>query len=303
MFTRALRFRLAAVLAVAVSLTLASSAQTSKRPLTHADYDAWRSIYTPTLTRDGRFLAYAFMPQDGDGDLIVRDLKTGQERREPVGALPPPPIPTGEEPPDEPATPRSVRIFTTSDSRFVVATTFPAKAATAQARRERKRPEEMPKGEVLVVNLTANGSTRLPAAKRVQVPSRGGAWLAYLKQGAPAPRESGAREGGSAPRVEYGTDLVIRDLARGTERIVSSVLEFSFARDGKTLLYAVSSRTPEENGVFAITPGSAAAPAPVLSGTGKYSRLTWNRGETEAAFTMDASVYRWQRGAAQARPV
>jgi hypothetical protein len=79
------------------------------------------------------------MPQEGDGELIVRDLKTGQERRENVGALPPPPIPTDEELPDEPPAPRSVRIVMTADSRFLVATTFPSRAATDQARRERKR--------------------------------------------------------------------------------------------------------------------------------------------------------------------
>src|SRR5262245_8995852 len=185
----------------------APAAQTpTRRPIAHADYDAWRSIYTPTLTRDGRYLAYSYMPQEGDGELIVRDLKTGQERREPVGALPPPPLPTGEELSDEPPTPRSVRIVPTADSRFLVATTFATKAASDQARRERKRPEEMPKGEVLLMNLTSNSSSRLPAAKSVQVPSRGGAWLAYLKEGAPPRRESGDREGGSTPRVEYGTD-------------------------------------------------------------------------------------------------
>jgi dipeptidyl aminopeptidase/acylaminoacyl peptidase len=209
-----------------------------------------------------------------------------------------------------------VRIVTTSDSRFVIATTFPSKAATDQARRERKRPDEMPKGEVLVMNLVSGQTTRLPAAKSIQVPARGGSWLAYLKEAVPATggardgaaRETTARDG--APRTEYGTDLVLRDLAQGTERVVPNVLEYSFTRDGKTLVYTVSSRTADDNGVYAITPGSTAAPVAILAGKGKYSRLTWNRGETEAAFITDRddatassprfAVYRWRRGEPQA---
>jgi dipeptidyl aminopeptidase/acylaminoacyl peptidase len=150
------------------------------------------------------------------------------------------------------------------------------------------------------MNLTSNSSNRLPAARSVQVPSRGGPWLAYLKEGAAPPRESGGRDGGSAPRVDYGTDLVLRDLAQGTERVFPNVIEYSFARDGKTLLYAVSSRATDENGVFSVTPGTTAAPAAILGGPGKYSRLTWNRTETEAVFTRDASVQRWRRGAGSA---
>src|SRR5690606_40080379 len=113
-------------------------------------YDAWRSIFNPALTSDGRFLVYSYMPQEGDGELVVRNLQTGQEHREGVGALPPPtlPDPEAEEPPEA----RSVRIFTTSDSRFVVATTFPPQAETARAKRAGSGAA-MPKGGLLILDL------------------------------------------------------------------------------------------------------------------------------------------------------
>ena len=306
--------------ALTICLVSGSAAQGQKRPLSHADYDGWRSIYTPTVTRDGRFLIYSFMPQDGDGDLIVRDLKTGQERRERVGALPPPVIQGPDETnPDEPPPVRSVRIVTSSDSRFVAATTFADKRSSDIARRERKRPDEMPKGELLVVDLTTGAATRLPAVKSIQMPARGGAWLAYLKEAPPAPRAATA-EGGAAEesrtrdanRVEYGTDLVLRDLAQQTERTFPDVLEYSFARDGKTLVYTVSSRTVADNGVYAVTPGAATEPAVLLKGGGKYTRLTWNRADSELAFTSDRessallkrfSAYRWKRGGPQAQQI
>src|SRR5262245_5161232 len=66
--------------------------KTTKRALTHQDYDNWRSIQGQTLSRDGKFVAYAAVPQDGDGEIIVRNLATGAEWRAPRGwRLPTPP--------------------------------------------------------------------------------------------------------------------------------------------------------------------------------------------------------------------
>jgi hypothetical protein len=76
----------AGILTLAALLTV-SFAQ-SKRPLNHRDYDGWRSIVGQKLSNDGKFLAYGVFPQDGDGELIVRNLVTGKEQREPAGARP-----------------------------------------------------------------------------------------------------------------------------------------------------------------------------------------------------------------------
>src|SRR5262245_15926688 len=236
--------RFAATLALGFLLASSPAGQTAKRPLSHGDYDAWRSIYTPTLTRDGRFAVYSYMPQEGDGDLVVRDLKTGQERREGVGAIPPPVIQNADEiNPDEVPAPRSVRIVTSSDSRFIAVVTFPSKAAADEARRAKKRPEEMPRGDLLIVDVMSPAATRVPMVKSVQMPARGGGWLAYLKEAPPSSRDAGARES-AAPearareggKTEYGTDLVLRDLTSGVERTFPGVLEYAFARDGKTLV-------------------------------------------------------------------
>jgi len=315
------RTRLAALLVCSLALAAMPSAQQRKRPLTHADYDAWRSIFTPQLTRDGRFLLYSYMPQDGDGELIVRDLKSGQERREGVGALPPPVIQNADEVnPDEVPAPRSVRIITSSDSRFASAITFAPKSVFDEARRARKRPEEMPKGDLLVVNLVTPGVVRVPQVKSMQMPARGGAWLAYLKEAPAGAREPSARDAATpdtrareTAKVEYGTDLVLRDLASGAERVMPNVLDYAFARDGKTLVYSVSSRTPAENGVYALTPGNAGPPVSLAAGRGKYTRLTWSRSDADVLFSTDRddqasaaprlSVYRWTRGTPQAAAI
>src|SRR5580698_9730775 len=90
--TRLARYRGAISFTVLIAFTGAftgaATAQT-KRPLHHRDYDGWNSIQSQVLSRDGKFLAYALFPEDGDGSLVVRNLATGKELRENAGSPPP----------------------------------------------------------------------------------------------------------------------------------------------------------------------------------------------------------------------
>lgn len=314
---------LGAFAALALSSNATAQKQTAaKRSLTHADYDSWRSISTPQLSRDGKALVYGFMPQEADGDLVIRDLKTGKERREAAGTLPPPPLPDPDANPDAPVPQRNLRIAITSDNRFVVSSTYPAKADTDKAKREKRKAEEMPKGGLVVVDLATPGAAvRIADVKSYQVPSRGGAWVAYLKEapsGAGRPAGASTLAGTSAgsaasPRKDYGTELVLRDLATGKEQPFANVTEYSFARDGKTLIYAVSSRTETDNGVFSVDVGASSAPVKLIAGPGKYSKLVFDRSQTQAAFVSDrddnaskapvSKVYLWSRGSAAAREI
>src|SRR5258708_12468398 len=61
----------------------------AKRPLPHADYDGWKSVQLPALSRDGRYLAYNLMPSDADGEFLVRNLPP--PRHHPLAPGKPPP--------------------------------------------------------------------------------------------------------------------------------------------------------------------------------------------------------------------
>lgn len=342
--------RLPRVLAWLILLAVAAGAQPALRPLTHADFDSWRSITTPQLSRDGRWLAYSFMPQDANGDLVIREIATGKEQRVPVGALPPPPaVAEDTQNPEAPPPRRNIRLAFTGDSRFVVASTFPSKEELAEARRAKKKPEEMPKGGLVAVKLASGDVTRMADVKGFQVPAKGGSWVAVQKEGKPddakaadskgeekpaepdrhdgddaerdsdaaASRRGSAASGsstGSGGGTTYGSALVLRDLEGGTERTFAAVTEFSLARDGGTLLFAVSSRTNTENGVYAVKPGDASSPQALLTGRGRYSKLAWDREQTQLAFVSDRDsagpratarfkLYHWTRGGAEVRVV
>jgi hypothetical protein len=154
-----------------------------KRPLTHADYDSWRSIQGTTLSRDGKYLAYALVPQDGDGEIVVHHLESGKEWRAPRGAAPvnPPQPNPGAEPPTGPP-PSAARPVFTADSRFLVFQILPTKAETDKAKREKRKPEDMPKNALGIIDLSTGETARVERVKSFQVPENGPALIAYLME-------------------------------------------------------------------------------------------------------------------------
>jgi dipeptidyl aminopeptidase/acylaminoacyl peptidase len=307
---------------------LTALAQTAKRPLRHQDYASWRTIQNPTLSRDGKFLAYALFPEEGDGQLVVRNLATGKEVRENAGTVPPAPDNTNFELPQaEIAAGRSLRISFTHDGSFLVSTAFPVKADTDQAKKDKKRPDEMPRGSMFIVNLAGMSILRVADVASFQLPESGDAYVAYLKGPKPGDRPPSAvetngddadqRRGGGAQAVaaagrggrkQYGSDLVLRDLRDAKERSFEDVTDFSISKDAKAVVYAVASKKEETNGVYSVTPGVDSAPVALIAGKGRYSRITWDFAQHELAFLSDRDdaagkpakykAYLWDRKAA-----
>jgi dipeptidyl aminopeptidase/acylaminoacyl peptidase len=332
-------------------------APAAKRPLTHQDYDAWRSILAQQVSRDGKFVAYAYVPQDGDGEIVARNIATGIEWRAPRGYRPPVP------PPDDPGTnlaefqaeqARLLRPVFTADSRFLVFSTEPTKAEVTKAKKEKKKPEEMPKNGLSIMDLATGTVTRIERVKTFRVPEDGSGFIAYLMEGSqpaapspartetgPAPAaspEPGAPAAGASPepspapsteagtpvpaprpagrsrgKKEYGTELVLRNTATATERKFSDVLDFTISKDAKTLVFTTSSRKEDTNGVYAVATEGDAAPTTLLTGKGKYQRLTWDEDNTQLAFISDKEdanakqpkfrVYHWNRKDPQATEI
>ncbi|HEX7332326.1 MAG TPA: prolyl oligopeptidase family serine peptidase [Pyrinomonadaceae bacterium] len=334
-------------LALFATMALAQQAAPAKRALTHQDYDSWRSVVAQQISRDGKFVAYAYMPQDGDGEIVVRNLVSGVEWKAPRGYRPPVP------PPDDPGTnvaefvaeqARLLRPVFTADSRFLIFGTEPTKAELNKAKKEKKKPEDMPKNGLSIMDLSNGTVTRIERVKNFRVPEDGSGFIAYQfeaakpepaakpeekpgaeanPQASPAAEPSSAAAAPSAQRPgsgrgskkkEYGTELVLRNTTTGNERKFSDVLDFTISKDAKQLVYTVSSKKEDTNGVYFVTTDSSdGQPTALLSGKGKYQRLTWDEENTQLAFASDKEdaeakqpkfrVYHWNRKDPQATEI
>ena len=74
-----------ALLLIGVALAAQPGA---KRPIQPEDFDSWKSISSQKLSDDGKFLAYTVTPQVGNGELVLRNIETGVERKEGIGSRP-----------------------------------------------------------------------------------------------------------------------------------------------------------------------------------------------------------------------
>ncbi|HEY0365276.1 MAG TPA: prolyl oligopeptidase family serine peptidase, partial [Pyrinomonadaceae bacterium] len=119
--------------------------------------------------------------------------------------------------------------------------------------------------------------------------------------------------GRSRNKKEYGSDLILLNTSTSAERKFSDVLDFTISKDAKTLAFTTSSRKDDTNGVYAVTTDADAGPTTLLSGKGKYQRLTWDEDNTQLAFTSDKEdadskqpkfrVYHWNRKDSQATEI
>ncbi|HET6763826.1 MAG TPA: prolyl oligopeptidase family serine peptidase, partial [Longimicrobiaceae bacterium] len=96
-------------------------------------------------------------------------------------------------------------------------------------------------------------------------------------------------------KKEYGTTLVLRDLASGTEVRIPDVTAYALDDAGRWLGYTVSSRTADHDGAYArsLVNGQVSA---LLTGRGNYKNLVFDEAGTQVAFVSD------QAEASRAKP-
>jgi dipeptidyl aminopeptidase/acylaminoacyl peptidase len=142
-------------LAAFVLLSVTSYGQ--KKPLTHAVYDSWQSVTARVMSDDGKYVAYTITPQEGDGELVIQSVD-GRYRK---------------------SIPRGYMQSMTADSRYLAFRIKPVYQQTRQARIKKKRPDEMPKDSIGLVELGKDSVYKSARVKSFKMPEKGGSWVAY----------------------------------------------------------------------------------------------------------------------------
>ncbi len=294
-----------------LSQGIAAQDTKSKQPLTHDVYDSWRSIESPVISADAHWILYIETPQKGEAELVIVNVQDGERYRHAVGF-------TGEDTDAE----RAAAAAFTFDSRHVVFLISPTQEEVKKAKKPEakegtsaepklrgNRDKDSPKKKLGIMDLANGQVAEIESVQNFKLPKEAGGWVAYLKEKAPEPEEKAqkipekAEAGKSEEKAEeekakdkkkekkYGTDLVLRNLNQGQEKVFASVLEYLFTKNGTFLYYTVSSKeTPDSDGLYHIQPGQETGAA-ILSGEGNYTQLALDEKQTSLAFLSDRENY------------
>jgi len=302
--------RLAALLTAVFAIVPAAQGQ--KKALTQADWDKWKAINAPALSNDGKWAAYTLIPQVGDGELVIRATSGTTEFHVPRGYLGRPNnVPGGLRGPaggtgeGDPVAATASPAQITADSRFVVVSTQASQAEVERAGRGRGAAATN-RQSLAIVSLPDGKVTTIAGVRSFRLARANGTWLAYVPEpDSTTPGDSsarggaanatggggrgrGGRGGGGAPsnRRQFGSPLVLRNLATGAEERLTDVLAFAFDDSAKVLAYTVVSRDSTKDGAFlrAMAGGTTTT---LLAGRGDYKAPTFDRTGTQLVFLSD----------------
>jgi dipeptidyl aminopeptidase/acylaminoacyl peptidase len=299
------------ILSLALLMAIASPARaqsagpaSSPRALTPQDFDQWQSVSGERLSDDGTWVAYSLIPQVGEGEVVVRSAAGTTEFRHSRGYI--------GRPQTRPGAARGPAFNAPPPqffgSQFVVFTIEPPREEVEAARRQKKKPADQPKSSIGIMRLSDGNVTVLPRVKSFETPRGDARYLVYLMhpvdsaaaktgEDTTAGRAAAAPGGEARPiadsttrgkdkKKEYGSAMVIRELATGAEVRVEDVLSLEVDPKGNWIAYAVASRDTTRDGLYLrrVTGGE---PVVVSSGAAHYKGLAFDKAGAQLAFVSD----------------
>jgi dipeptidyl aminopeptidase/acylaminoacyl peptidase len=148
------------VFSTTFSTTAGAQEDLTRRPLEHKDYDVWNRLGATTLSRDGKWAMFNIQNGaiDGESTLTIRNMKSGKEF----------------------VVPRGSGARFTHDSRFAVYRITPEKKKLKRLRKEKAKPDAMPKPRFQMLELESGELTTLERVKSFSLPEENGDWVACL---------------------------------------------------------------------------------------------------------------------------
>jgi dipeptidyl aminopeptidase/acylaminoacyl peptidase len=265
-------------------------------PLDYRAYDGWNAIRYAAISDDGRSLAYALTPEDGDPTLVVRDLETGAERGESRGTSP---------------------VFAAS-GRFVVFAHVAAKLDVDAAKKQKKPPDQQPHNGLGILDLRSPSAALIVDNIRSFAVARdGGPVIAYRAEPSPSPKSAAsapsatpspqpspttAATSASSPTPspsptptldktkDTGAPLVIRDLVAAKNLTVPNVTDYAVSADDRWIAYATETKDGKGDGLHLYDVAHTAT-IDIATGAGRYRDLAIARDGSGLAYLSDAASY------------
>jgi len=198
-----------------------------KKPLDNNSYDGWKSLSSPVISDDGKWIGYTINPQQGDGWLYIFNRISGQK--------------------DSVA--RGTGLAFSPEISYLAYQIIPSYSDTRQAKKKKLKEDKMPKNDLEFRILSNNQITRISRVKSFALPEKNSQWMAYIlekklvdKAGKKSFADSSQISDATLTKKSKkpdpkGTDLVVFNPVTKKEYKYQDVIEYVVAKDGKSISF------------------------------------------------------------------
>ncbi|MFH0992339.1 MAG: prolyl oligopeptidase family serine peptidase [bacterium] len=215
------------------------------RPIELKDILSWKRVVSFTLSNDGQWLAYKISPAEGDEEIYLRNTATKKELRFPAG---------------DAQSSGGPAILFSENSQWVAFTIKPSAKEVKKLKKEKKPITT----KLLLVNLATEKKTEIDKIRTFKFSGEASTWLAIHKP-------AGERQ----EKDKWdGSDLILLELASGSQLNIGNVSEFTFNKQGKWLAWIIDAQGKSGNGIQLrnMETGSVIA---LESDSATYKSLRW----------------------------
>lgn len=208
-------------------LTITALLNAQKKPLDSNSYDSWKSLGSPIISDDGKWIAYTINPQMGDGWLYIYNVETGMKD----------------------SVSRASGIIFSPSLRYSVYQIAPSFSDTRQAKKKKLKDDKMPKNDLEIRLFQGTGINRIQRVKSFALAEKNSDWMAYLLE-KKVPEKSPAKPATDSASVSEpvkttkakqpeakGTDLIIINPLLKKEYKYPDVIEYTVSKGGKTISF------------------------------------------------------------------
>ncbi len=276
-----------------IAFVASAPVRADQKPLSLPDVLAWKRIQTPALSNDGQWFAYKLVPNDGNSQVVLKNIQTGAEQRFDIGEVVRPNPYTGGG--REMAGPAHDVVFS-DNSKWLAFDVHPSVSESHQLKKQHKPLEN----KVFLVDLATGKKTEFDRIRRFSFSGERASAIALQRYpatpAAPAGGGAAAASSASAPKPDdkpQGSDLILLDLASGEELSLGNVSDFAFDKKGNSFAWIVDAQDKLGNGIN-LRNMSTGTVTTLDSAKATYKSLNWTEKGDGLAAVRGTDDKRWE---------
>ncbi|MFI5204200.1 MAG: alpha/beta hydrolase family protein [Flavobacteriales bacterium] len=253
-----------------------------KKAIDHTTYDAFKTISGGQLSGNGKWAVYEVKPIEGDAWLFLANTESGRLDSFARG---------------------SAAMFS-SDSKVLVFKILPQAKLVRKAKKDKKKPDEMPKDSLAVFFLEMDSIVKWPRVKSFQL-SENSTWVVMgLEKEIPAKKPPVAetkkkrkKKKKPEPAPEEvksdGLPVSVFDYATGNKKNLDRVTEFALPEKATGLIYTTHVNRKKEDSAYVYTLNVVEkefSRSLIHSVKGKVKQLAMDEKGAQAAFLSSADT-------------